>query len=172
MKNLLVTGRPGSGKTTLVESVIQRFAGTAGGFTTSEIREGGVRKGFRIRALDGQAGVLAHVDIASPIRVGKYGVDLRAIESIAVRAVRSAVAGSRIVVIDEIGRMETACEQFRQAVRDALDSSRVVLATIQQRPDPFADSLKSRADTRVFELTEQNRNRVREQVLAFLREEG
>jgi nucleoside-triphosphatase THEP1 len=46
IKNILVTGRPGSGKTTLIESVVREFAMDAGGFTTGEIREAGVRRGF------------------------------------------------------------------------------------------------------------------------------
>ena len=52
MKNVIVTGRPGIGKTSVVEAVAREFPHLSGGFTTSEIREQGLRKGFRATTLD------------------------------------------------------------------------------------------------------------------------
>jgi nucleoside-triphosphatase len=170
VKNLLVTGRPGSGKTTLIESVVQKYAGDAGGFYTREIREHGVRKGFSIVTLDGETGILAHVDVNSPVRVSKYGVDVKALESVAVRALRRAVEGKKVAVIDEIGRMEMASEEFWRSVLEALASDCIVLATIQQHPHPFTDAIKRRADTRVFQLTSENRGAVREAIQGILEE--
>ena len=45
-KNVLVTGRPGVGKTSVIEAVAWEFPQAAGGFSTSEIRERGVREAF------------------------------------------------------------------------------------------------------------------------------
>jgi len=50
IKNFLLTGRPGIGKTTVAEAIIREFEEDAGGFVTGEIRESGTRKGFRITA--------------------------------------------------------------------------------------------------------------------------
>jgi len=47
MKNLLLTGPPGCGKTTLLEKVIERTRVPCIGFVTKEIREAGRRKGFK-----------------------------------------------------------------------------------------------------------------------------
>lgn len=71
LKNLLITGRPGSGKTTLIERLLQSFTAGAGGFLTREIRERGVRRGFRIETLDGESDVLASDRVHGPVRVGK-----------------------------------------------------------------------------------------------------
>jgi nucleoside-triphosphatase len=60
LKNILVTGRPGVGKTSVVEAVAREFPQAVGGFTTSEIREHGVRQGFRVTTLDGSSAVLAY----------------------------------------------------------------------------------------------------------------
>ncbi len=160
-KNLLITGRPGSGKTTLVERLLASCPGGAGGFLTREIRERGVRHGFRIETLEGRSDVLAHDRLPGPIRVGKYGVNAGAIERLAVPAIQHAVARGQLVVIDEIGRMESASPAFRQAVIAALDSPCTVLATIQLRPDPFADTIKARPDARLFEIDSSNREAVR-----------
>jgi len=62
MKNLLITGRPGCGKTTLIKKILEGANLPIGGFYTEEIRERGARKGFRILTAEGKTGVLAHAD--------------------------------------------------------------------------------------------------------------
>ena len=75
-KNLLLKGRPGIGKTTIVRRVLDQLKGVkADGFFTEEIRERGERKGFLIKTLDGMSRVLSHVKFSSRVRVGRYGVD-------------------------------------------------------------------------------------------------
>ena len=50
------------------------------GFVTEEIRESRRRRGFSVERLGGQRGVLAHVELPGPPRVGRYGVDVAALE--------------------------------------------------------------------------------------------
>ena len=89
---ILLTGKPGCGKTTLIRRLLENVPGDVGGFYTQEIREGGRRKGFEIITLDGERGILAHVDIQSSQRLGKYRLDLHALERLAVPAIREAAA--------------------------------------------------------------------------------
>jgi len=119
LKNLLLTGRPGVGKTTVVQAVVRLFPGEVGGFLTGEIRERGTRKGFSITSVEGESAVMAHVDFWSSVRVGKYAVDVPAFERIALPGLRDAIQRKRIIVIDEIGKMELASRKFREAVREA-----------------------------------------------------
>ncbi len=60
---VLLTGRPGCGKTTLIKRVVNNLALPAGGFYTEEIRERGERVGFKIITLDDETAVLAHDEI-------------------------------------------------------------------------------------------------------------
>ena len=69
-KNILFTGRPGVGKTTVIMKLISGLEGV-GGFYTEEIRQRKERKGFRIVTLRGKKGILAHKALKSPYRVGK-----------------------------------------------------------------------------------------------------
>lgn len=156
--NLLLTGAPGSGKTTLIQRSLERYDGRAGGFTTQEIRIDGARAGFEIRTLDGGYGVLAHIHQASLVQVGKYGVDLGVVENLAVPAVLQAVEQGWLVVIDEIGPMEMRSQAFCRAVGVALDSESRVLGTIVKRGDALVEQIKQRPDVRLLEVTRANRD--------------
>ena len=74
MRNLLLSGRPGVGKTTLIKRLARAVEPRGCGFYTDELRENGSRVGFAIVTLSGYRDVLAHVDYPEPQRVGKYGV--------------------------------------------------------------------------------------------------
>lgn len=171
MKNVLVTGRPGVGKTSVIEAVAPGFPRVAGGFTTGEIREHGVRKGFQVTTLDGKSAVLAHINFRGRVRVGKYGVDVPAFEQLALPALEDAILHRRIVVIDEVGKMELASKLFCEVVEKALNSQAIVLATVMERPHPFADLIKRRADVAILELTAQNRNQLAGTISGMIREE-
>ena len=158
-EKVLLTGRPGCGKTTLIKRVVNNLPRRAGGFYTEEIRDGGTRAGFKIVTLDGEEVVFAHVDFKTREHVGKYGLDLSALET-GVEAVREAVHRRRLVVIDEIGPMEIRSAIFRDAVSEVLDSNVPILATIVARSLPFADAIKKRRDVTVIEVRPDNREQL------------
>ncbi len=165
----LLTGAPGSGKTSVLKEVLAHVDKSAGGFYTEEIRTGGFRQGFDIVTLDGNRATMAHIDIESPYRVGKYGVDLASLEKVAVPAIKQAVAQCDIVVIDEIGKMELFSSSFRESVSQAIDSGKKVLGTIMLKPHPWADNIKQQTKVEVVPVTSANRGQVLEQALLWAR---
>lgn len=156
--NLLLTGRPGVGKTTVIRRTLAHLGLHADGFYTEEIRGARGRLGFRITGLDGASGILAHVDYKGPHRVSKYCVNVNDIRRVAVAALERALREADVIVADEIGRMEAFCPEFREMIVRCLDSPKPVLGTIQARPHPWIDSVRARADTEVVEVTPANRD--------------
>ncbi len=165
----LLTGAPGSGKTSILKEVLAQVEKSAGGFYTEEIRASGTRQGFDIVTLDGQRATLAHISIQSPYRVSKYGVDLAALEKVAVPAIKKAVQECDIVVIDEIGKMELFSPSFRESISEAIDSGKKVLGTIMLKPHPWADKIKQQATVKVVPVTKTNQSQVVEQALLWIR---
>jgi nucleoside-triphosphatase len=165
----LLTGSPGTGKTTVIRQAIAGSEVKAGGFYTEEIRSGGTRQGFRIITLDGQDAVLAHVDSHSHYRVSKYGVDVQNLDNIGVAAINQAIEISDLIVVDEIGKMELFSPHFRQAVLKAIDSGKKVLGTIMLNPHPFADNIKHHPEVKVIQLTRANHDEVLREILDWIK---
>jgi nucleoside-triphosphatase len=165
----LLTGRPGTGKTTVIQQAISGQEIKTGGFYTEEIRAAGIRQGFRIITLDGHDAVLSHIDTPGRYRVSKYGVDISNLENIGVAAIERAIVDSDLIVIDEIGKMELFSPRFREAVLKAIDSDKKVLGTIMLNPHPFADEIKRRPGVKVIELTRANHQQVLKEITDWLR---
>jgi nucleoside-triphosphatase len=157
---VLLTGRPGCGKTTLVRRVVNELARPTGGFYTEEIRQRRERVGFKIVTLDGKEGAFAHVNFKTNQRVGEYGLDLSPLETIGIEAVREALRAGQLTVIDEIGPMEIRSAIFRNVVNEALESRAPLLGTITARPFPFTDAIKKRRDVTVIEIRGENREQL------------
>lgn len=164
----LLTGQPGTGKTSLIKQAIAGLKGKAGGFYTEEIKSQGARQGFRLVTLDGQTAVLAHLYFHSPHRVSKYGVDLESLDKIGVAAINQAVQECDLVVIDEIGKMELFSAKFREAVLGILKSQKRLLGTIMLSPNPCADAIKRQPQVNLVTVTRNNHQTVLEGLRAWL----
>ena len=164
----LLTGRPGAGKTSLIKQAVAGMKGNAGGFYTEEIRSQGVRQGFRLITLDGQSAILAHIDVHSPCRVSKYGVDTGSLDRVGVSALRQAAEECDLVVIDEIGKMELFSANFREAVLQIIDSGKRVLGTIMLNPNLWTDAIKRRPQVSLVEVTRANYQEVLEELRCWL----
>ena len=158
VKNLLITGRPGSGKSTVIENVLMKLkeAGLkAGGFITPEIRVNGKRQGFKIvNILTGEEAIMADRSNKGKYRIGRYSVYLNVIDRYGVESLYQALENADIIVMDEIGKMELLSPRFRKAVSDALNSPKKVLGTIPLRSfDPFIVDIKRRVDCKILNIS-------------------
>ena len=170
MKNILLTGKPGVGKTTLILKVLRNLNCYARGFYTQEIRKGNTRVGFELIEIGGERReVFAHIDFDKRYRVGRYGVDISILEEIGVKSIKRGVTDKKIIFIDEIGKMELYSQRFQEAVTLALNSLSPVLATITRSSIPFVNDVKQRKDVTILEITRNNRDELLEKLIASLK---
>ncbi|KAL6065722.1 NTPase [Balamuthia mandrillaris] len=199
---VLLTGPPGVGKTTAVETFVSKWqqrspsSPSSGcfGFVTKEIRKqqgrGCGREGFKIETLHHkQTVVLAHENIrSSKHRVGKYGVDVDALDhavlpELSVAAIAAAGSGEQqgrkeptLIVIDEIGKMECFSRQFCSLVEQLVEhvaepaNHCFMVGTIALRTTiPFIEGLKRRDGDalELWHVSRENRQQVPARLLAY-----
>lgn len=165
--NILLTGVPGVGKTTVMEKLAGLIESPAG-FVTSELREAGRRVGFTIRTFDGREGLLARREKSRGPRVGPYAVFLKGLDKLGVDAIRAGIESGSVILVDEIGKMEAKSSAFRSAVTEALESGCDVVATLGVSEEPFLREVRRRPDVSLVEVTRANRDRLPGEILAAL----
>lgn len=173
--NFLITGPPGSGKSTIVHKVVEALSGenlNAGGIYCPEIRKGGVRRGFRIESVSGdRSEILAHEQLDRGPKVSKYRVNVPNIDSMSREAISEAIEDFEFVVIDEIAPMEVHSEVFKEHTKRALDSEKPLLGVIHERSQSgFIGEVKRRSDIRIFEVNEETREYLPEKIRKLIRE--
>lgn len=166
-KNILITGYPKTGKTTLIKALIENCSKTLAGFYTEEIMNTkGIRVGFRIITLSSEEpGVLAHTKIKTGWKVGKYFVDVNEFERIILPELS---LEADMIVIDEIGKMELFSENFKEKLVECLDKGNVVATITMKGGGKFVKEIKNREDSELYYITEKNRNKISKIIQAKL----
>jgi len=167
---LLITGPPGIGKTTVMKKVAASLAGFCiAGFYTEEIKVSDTRLGFELVTFGGEPRVLAHVDSSSVLRVGKYGVEVRAID-VAVGTILTKMGKADVFLIDEIGKMECLSDLFVSGMTSLLESAKPVVATVALKGGGFIAEVKQQAGVTLWEISERNRNEMPARVISWLQQ--
>lgn len=74
-----------------------------------------------------------------------------------------------MVLLDELGFMESSSEAFCSAVMALLDGDVPVIAAVKHNRTPFLDAVRSHKNCRCFHITPDNREECFAQALAFMR---
>jgi nucleoside-triphosphatase len=110
---------------------------------------------------------LSHVDVKSPFRVGKYGVDIAGFERF-LKTIQFLEPGVDVIIIDEIGKMECFSAVFRTIVQSVLASEKKAIATVAYRGGGFITEVKERWDVDLRTLTWENRDHILPDIIGCL----
>ncbi len=168
IRQILITGMPGSGKTSLIKKLANNISEPYSGFFTGEIREKGIRTGFEVETFSGKKEMLAHININSKLKLSKYGVDIEGLEKLAIPEIEKALEDKSLLIIDEIGKMELFSERFKNFLNEVYKSKIRLIATMMYKPNPICDHLKKAPGTKLFVLQKGRSSKLYEQITALI----
>jgi nucleoside-triphosphatase len=91
---------------------------------------------------------------------------MKDLETIGVEAIEKAIADSDVIAIDEVGPMELFSSKFKETVKMAVESGRLVVGVIHWKArDRLIDEVKARKDTEVIVVTKENRSELHETII-------
>lgn len=76
---------------------------------------------------------------------------------------------SDVIIMNEIGFLESKATAFTSEVRKILDSKKVVIAALKDVPCLYIDTIKSREDIYIFKVNENNKDSIRQEIIKLLR---
>ncbi len=130
---IFISGMPRMGKTTIIKKLISEFGlDNFFGFWVEEIKENKKRSGFRIVSTWGENEILAHEELRTPYRVGKYFVRKDVLDRFSERFLKD-FRKDKILVLDEIGPMEFYSDKFKELVEKILKENCNVISVVHRK---------------------------------------
>jgi nucleoside-triphosphatase len=170
MNNILITGMPGAGKTTLIKKLCVIFKEfNPSGFFTSEILENNEITGMVIENLNGDGRILAHINLKSKYSVGKYKIDMKGFEDF-LQNILLKEKKTGLYFVDEIGKLECESKKFSKLIVELLKADKPLVATIPEKGTGLISEIKKRDDVRLFELTPHNHEQKLKELTMVIRD--
>lgn len=156
---ILITGRPKSGKSTILSELIAGIASRRG-FITKELVKNQRRTGFVVEDMNGLRSVLAQTQNPTSLQVGRFYVHPEVLAEFT-RNLAHPKTGE-LLYLDEIGQMQLYSNDFRSLVEEYLDAQNDFAATISSvYSNEFTMRIFNRDDILLFHLTDINRYEVK-----------
>ena len=160
---ILLCGDINSGKTTLIQRLLEDIGTPPKGYIT-----------VRMPEANGVSNVYLY-DISNPpervedaaviMAISDTGTEKHPelLDTLGVRYLSGIPAGS-VVVLDEIGSLETASPEFQRAVMRILSGDYTVLASVKAANTDFLRNVRKHPDCDLYIITPDNRNALYEQL--------
>ncbi|MBI9010662.1 MAG: hypothetical protein JEZ08_00415 [Clostridiales bacterium] len=165
--NLFLTGPMQIGKTTLLNLTIQRLNVKTHGFYTKPYYNNKTVLGYKM------------FDCSSSIEPFIIGLKdtpttcrplIENFETFGVSLLHTALASDDVIILDELGILESKAYKFQEAILKCLDSDNLVIGVIKNKQSTFLNKIKNRKDVITIEVTRENRNELLDKIMILLNE--
>lgn len=162
--NIFITGRPGSGKSTLTRYLLEGFNLPWAGYQTIKTGACPVGPIYELKAFP----TGEHRPI-SCYKDGRIQPVSDTFDTLGADCLHSAIQGPEpIILMDEIGRFEKNSAVFLNAICSAVNSEKTVIAVLKKEPLPYLEQMRQMKDAIVVDLDECSPEEARKQLAALL----
>ena len=163
MRHILIVGRNGVGKSTLIRALLEMIPTQVHGVITKK----------EAPQPDGFCPVYIHA-YGTPKQYGsenlvglcRQGNSIAFPEAFDRFAASGVFPKGGVVVFDELGFLESGALRFTEAVLKTLDQTPLVIAAVRNKETPFLDAVRSHPRADVYRIDSENRDRLRETLLS------
>ena len=136
--HIIITGKPGAGKSTLARYLLSGFGEKWAGYRTIKGESGASGTAYLLESWpEGERLPISRPDGDRMAAVPET------FETLGVSAIRRALDGPEpIVLLDEVGRFERNSPAFLAAVKEALLSEKTVIAVLKKEPLPHLEQFR------------------------------
>lgn len=165
MQHILINGHNGVGKSTLIRAFLQSIPAPVYGVVTK--KEAASEDGFCPVYIHtyGSPRTYSRENLVGLCRTGKSTAFPEAFDRF---AETMQFPSDGVIVLDELGFMESDAVRFTDSVLHLLDDAPFVLAAVRDKHTPFLDAVRSHPRAAVYQITEENRDALRETLLNAL----
>lgn len=170
MMHTLIVGERGVGKSTLIGRVLRALNRPVCGFETKkEDSLADELRGSPIYIYDAwQARVRTAENLVGYCKNHHFDAATEAFDRFAPKLRKPAPRGG-IVLLDELGFMESRAEAFCAAVLALLEGDAPVIAAVKDKDMPFLQAVRTHPNAKCFYITKENRDALFPEVLDFVR---
>ncbi len=165
--HILIVGSNGVGKSTLIRRLLERVSPPVYGFLTKKeapAQAGGPEPVY-IHDVSGERAYTQNNLVGTCI--DHHSTRFPKAFDRAVYCLRG-IPASSIVVMDELGVMESGARGFCAAVLDCLDGDSLVIASVRNKKSSFLDTVRAHPKARCFFITPENGDTLFLEVKAFM----
>lgn len=168
-KHALIVGARGIGKSTLIQHVLKELDQPVSGFLTKkETSLADEQSNSPVYIYDPGTHSRTSENQVGACGTHGFAVIKGAFDRYAPRLL-APIPENHVVVMDEIGFMESEEKVFCNAVLSLLDGEVPVIAAVKNKDVPFLETVRSHPKCRCFYITKENRDALFQEVMDFMK---
>ena len=173
VKHTLIVGEQGVGKSTLIRRVLAALDVTVGGYITrKEDALADPQLGSPIYIYEaGQPQTQTQDNLVGHCRDQRPLVYPEAFDRFVPKLQNIKARDQDLILLDEVGTMETRANTFCPAILELLDGDTPILAAVKYKDCPYLEQVRSHPNCQCFTITEENRDELFEMVLTVVHQQ-
>jgi nucleoside-triphosphatase len=166
MRHILIVGRNGVGKSTLIRALLRELNAPVYGVISkkeSADRDGSCPVYIHLYGAERQYNdgnrigrCSAQNAVAYPDALDRFSEQMR-------------FPHDGVIVLDELGFLESGAERFTTAVLKILDEAPFVIAGVRDKDTPFLNAVRAHPRAAIYRITEENRDALCDMLLPVIR---